>query len=695
MRISNFVVRPHRALALLLPLALVQGCSDSPTEVPGDAPAITAISPESLTPGAQAVLEGGNFGSTPDGNTVTVWGTEVNVLEATESSLTVRLPNFLCGPEGEAPVVVTVNGTNSDPFRHPFQPTEARELAVGELLRVASPEARCLILGQRGSRADYLVGIQSTTETVSAVTGVRVRGMEGGTASAASTAASVSGRSFDRHLRQRGIVPGREDAVSAATAAGVEWLASHRRAEAELRHRERRLLAARPELAAGPGSPVTTHGSRPARVPNTVEPGDTVDLSIPDISEDDFCQEGRDIRAVVRRVGDNSIFVEDVDNPAGGFDPEDYDLLSDEFDNQIYEELESHFGPPSDLDENGRVVVVVSESVNRVSSSAVGFVVSVDFFPDQCPGGNGGEYYYARAPDPDGVVPDPDGETGNEFSVGRARQLAPLLLAHEVTHIIQFGRRLPEGRGAQAIWIMEGQATFAEEVVGHSYSGLQPRSNLGPEQLFGEYPPAEVSWYVNSIFGLVSYFGLGFDDDTPFRVDDAPHRCTWLTVEDNEPCDTQLVAYGTTWSLLRWMSDHFGDEFGGGDRELQRRIIDSSRSGFAVFEHLLGMPKEEFLAPWAATLYADDRIQGTPDALLTFPSWNLRAVEDGVIDEAHLIPAQPGFTDFETDVQVAAASSYYQVLRGVSGHPPFALAAETSDGGALPDHMQLWVVRLR
>jgi hypothetical protein len=692
-----------RPPAVLLVLLLAQGCSDSPTENdvdPGDAPTILSVSPELLTPGSEATLTGANFAANPQNNTVTVWGTRVSVLGGDQESLTIRLPDFVCGPSGEAPVVVAAGSQSGAAFRHPFEPVGTRELSVGQLVRIPAPEARCLILDPRGSRADYLVGIQSTTGTAGTVAGVEVRGMRGGSTAAASL--SVAGRTFSQEVAGRTLsTPSAHQTTHGGELAAIEELmAEHRRGESEIRRREARLLASGELLQSRAGPALAgahAQGSSPAKVPANVQPGDTVDLNVPDLTTDNFCQNGRAIRAVVRRVGDNSIWVEDVENPQGGFTSDDYDLLSDEFDDHIYEELVSWFGEPTDLDNNGRVVIVISEQVNRVTEQALGFVVSVDFFPDQCPGGNGGEYYYARAPDPQGVVPGPDGETGNTLSRQRARSVASLLLAHETTHIIQFGRRFQiPGAGTQQIWILEGQATLAEEVVGHSYSGLQPRTNLGASVVFGEYDPTEVSWYLNGIFGLVSYFGLGFDNDSPFRVEDAPHRCTWLSVEDHEPCDTGLVAYGTTWSFLRWMSDHFGDRFGGGEREFQRRIIDSSRSGFVTFEDLLGESRAELLAPWAASLFADGRVQGTPDPLLTFPSWNLPGIESGIIQQAHLRPTQRTFNDFESEVEVAAASSYYQLMQGTAaGHPAFAVSARTAAGDPLPDHMQLWVVRLR
>jgi hypothetical protein len=681
-------------LAAALIVVLV-ACGDGPTEqVPPEAgPTILSVTSGLLTPGSEAVLDGANFAGTTAGNTVRVWGTTVTVLEASSTSLRIRLPEFLCGPEGDAPITVTANGVAGDPFHHPFEPVGVRELAVGEFLRISHPEDRCLILGARGTRADYLVGSQSTTEMVGTITGVHHQGMRGGAQAGAAALLPGGDGTFSQAVDERRL--GKSDAggIEPATDPTARRLRLHRRAEADIRHRDRQALAAALDGARGPGPETAT--SRAPTVPRDVEPGDTVSLNVPDVSSNNFCDQARPVEALVRRVGTNSIWLEDVENPQGGFTSDDYDLISDEFDNEIYEEIVSYFGQPTDLDDNGRVVILVTQQVNRMTESSIGFVVSVDFFPGVCPAGNGGEYYYARAPDPTGSIPGPDGATGNTFTRDEAVSLAPLVLAHEVTHIIQFGRRIEVALSIPDIWILEGQATLAEEVVGHRYTGNPPRSNLGAHPILNDHPPTGVAWYLTGFFGLVSYFGLGFDQDQPFRVTSAPQECTWFSVQEPEPCNTGLVAYGTTWSFLRWMSDHFGGEFPGGERELQRRIVDSPRTGLAIFEELLGLNRPELLAPWAASLYADGRVLSSPDPLITFPSWDLLAIEGALIDQAHLVPVQRGFTDFQATPQVAAGSSYYQLLQGLGGHPPFALSARTGAGGPLPEHIQLWVVRLR
>jgi hypothetical protein len=693
--------RPHTPVLLgllVLPGVLaLAGCRDSPTGPPAGAVAVLSVTPEILRPGQEAVLDGQNFAGTPEGNEVLIHGDRVTVLEASSTRLRVRLPDFLCAPEGEVPIVVRVggdNGAESEPFLRAFEPVGVLDLAPGQYHLASFPEDLCMIVGASSAEAEYLVGTQSISETPATLTGVTVHGrVPGPPGTVAAVAAGMRSSGIHRSLgpgASSGLRPW--SGASAASpedgpAGGADRWIRHRAAETLLRTDERRLVdrilrapVAR-SLAAAPRSP---------RVPGNVQPGDVVELRVPDVSDEgNSCTDGRPIEAIVRRVGSRSIWVEDTDNPSGGFTGGDYELLSDEFDSEIYDEVVSYFGQPTDLDGNDRIVIVVSHEVNRMTR-ALAFVALSDFFPDQCPGANGGEYYYARAPDPQGSVPGPDGDDGPAYTRSAALSDAPRLLAHEVTHIVQFGRRLqlPNPDGIfQAIWLLEGQATFAEEVVGHRYTGAQPRANLGAmTALEGDFPPTGVGWYQVPFFDLAVYYGFDAENG-------APEECSWLSVEDPEPCVSGRIAYGVTWSFLRWMADHFHDRFGGGEREFQRRIVDSPAWGFAVFGDVLGEDPTELLAPWAAALYTDRRVSGDP--LLSFPSWDLRDIEGRLVEEARLTPDGYSFENFSATVQVAAASSYYQLVRAQAGHPSFALAARSPADGTLPDHMQLWVARIR
>jgi hypothetical protein len=686
-----------------------------------ETPVIESVSPGVLRPGEEMTITGLRFAPDPSNNQVWIHGVEGTVLEASETSLRVRMPDFLCRPEGLAPVTVIANlGTSSSQY-HPFEPGPGTGVDVGELQLVQHPDHLCLLLDANSNGAEYLLGVQSTSQTAATRTPVRIRGFQGQTlaslqssirtSAAASTGEAASFQDVTRSRTARStpasprgqVTRDRERRLAqilppgSPTGAETRW-ALHRLAERELREAEARAMA--PALA-GRGSPgiARTRADRPATVPASSQPGDTVQLNVPDISTDNVCQNGREMTGVIRRVGDQSIWVEDVENPSGGFTSSDFETLSLEFDNRIHDEVTAHFGEPTDLDGNDRIVIVVTRKVNEMSANTLGFVVAADFadlLDVQCPGANGGEFYYARAPDPDGTIQDPDGDT-REYSRQDARSDAPVLLAHETTHIIQFGRRfqLPDFDGGQESWLLEGQATLAEEVVGHRYTGNSTRSNLGGALAFGSHPPTNTSWYVNPFVDLAVYYGLGIDsDDNFFRVSGAPESCGWLSVQSPEPCISGRIAYGVTWSLLRWLSDHFHHRFPDGDRAFQRAIIESPRAGFDVFHDVLGEDYRELLPYWAASLYTDGRLQGG-DPLLEFPSWDLRNIQSGLVPEAHLVADERDFESFDQEVTVAAGSTTFHLIGSSADQPPFAFSATSTAGSGLPAHMQLWIVRLR
>jgi hypothetical protein len=114
----------------------------------------------------------------------------------------------------------------------------------------------------------------------------------------------------------------------------------------------------------------------------------------------------------------------------------------------------------------------------------------------------------------------------------------------------------------------------------------------------------------------------------------------------------------------------------------------------ATLSQVAGTDVIPLLAPWAASLYVDGRLL-SGDPRLSFPSWDLRDIEEGLIPEARLAPEERSFTSFQREAEVAAGSTTYQIFRASLGHPPFAVSALTPAGQELPATMQLWVVRLQ
>ncbi len=661
-------------------------------EVVGPAPTVTAISPAVLRQGEDAFLDGEGFSSTPAQNRVRIGGRLATVLEASETSLVVRVPTGVCYPGGEVPVTASLGGSQSTPLLHPFEGPEATPMAVGEFRRITLSEAHCLRLGASGSSERYIVGAQSTTGSASSIIRFTLEGRRAAAAAGESTAHATHPPMTPESTRA-GALPATGRAPTAGEILVDDRFRRHRTFKTDLRQAEARSMA--PVLAEGiqAARAREAQAAHVAAIPGNVQEGDTVSLSIPDISVSDFCQNGRPLQAVVRSVGSGSIWVEDLENP-DGFSDAQYANLSNLFDYEILDEVTDYFGEPTDLDDNDRIVVVITEKVNRMNEFALGFVVTVDFFPNQCPAGNGGEYYYARSPDPQGVIPGPDGSTGNPYSVQDAIEDAPVLLAHETTHIIQFGRRLqlPGIEQLPTIWELEGQATLAEEVAGFRVRGLQPRQNHPFNIAFLPESSTEDDWFQARFVDLAVYYG--FRSRNSPRTAQAPHECGWLATDADGPCDYNRLPYGVAWSFLRWISDHLGPDFPGGEQAIQRQMIDNLNAGFDTLEDVLDQPIAPLLAWWAASLYTDGRVSSEADPRLTFPTWDLRSIDQGLVSPARLQPISRSFLTFSDERRVAAGASAYYLIEG-GARPDFTLQLRPVTGDALPSFIQMWAVRLQ
>ena len=208
-------------------------------------------------------------------------------------------------------------------------------------------------------------------------------------------------------------------------------------------------------------------------MPATAKVGDVINMKVP--TRPNTCLLSTPITVTVKAVGQHGIFVEDNANPAGGFSAADYQTLSARFDNEIYAVDVGYFGDPTDFDENTRVVIVITREVNKVTPTILGQVIFADLASrDDCPASNEGEYFYGRAPDPNASV-------GSAYTVANALLDAPIIIAHEFTHVIQIGRRgtYEAATDFQSQWEIEGPGDVrrgGERVSGdRALSGTEPR----------------------------------------------------------------------------------------------------------------------------------------------------------------------------------------------------------------------------
>jgi hypothetical protein len=628
---------------------------------------LTSVQPDTLVEGQSATLTGDGFGPAPAENTVLIGGIAATVTAASVTSLTVTVPAYDCRPARSVNVQVSVGGVSSNTVAHPLKPVGSSvSLAVGEQQILLDPAAFCLQFAASVASEAYLIGVQSVSEAPSNLQATRLIAATGfPTPAPPALLAGTQPTSVGQPIE-----PSEGD---------VRW-ARHRAAESQVRAADAAIIRSRANTAAFALSP----GASQVIVPGTVNVGDTV-KNVRVWALGGSCATFDSIAVVVRAKGARGIWVEDVNNPINGYTAPDFDSLSTYLDNVIFDTDTSYFGDPGDMDGNARIVVVVTKEVNR-RGSLLGFVGSVDFFSRAlCPTSNEGEFFYARAPDPTGTF-------GSAYARNDAFADAPFLIAHEFTHIIQFARRIPAG-AAFTRWLLEGQATFAEEVNGFAFTGRAPGQNYGFAVAFNTPPSTPIDWHVSAFIDLAVYYGF---ETQITRKAEAPHECTWIGSQsegNNGPCLSGREVYGVPWSLYRWAADHFGPAFPGGERGLHKAVIGNTLGGYANLASTVGVSIDTLLAQWAAALYVDDRVPGAT-ARLTLASWNLVNIESGLVATARLQPTEVGFAGFDMARNVRAGSSAYFRISGAA-RPATAVRARSSSDTALPGSMNVWIVRLQ
>jgi hypothetical protein len=175
------------------------------------------------------------------------------------------------------------------------------------------------------------------------------------------------------------------------------------------------------------------------------------------------------VTAELRYDGTKCLVYADVDTLAtGNFSTADLRAIGESFDNGIEATNVQYFGGYSDVDGNGKVIILISPVVNRLTPGGsggfiAGFFLSVDLYsPPAVPTGvsNEAEIFYLLAADP-------AAQWGNAFPVDFTRDTNISTTAHEHEHMISFSHRiLYEGGVVQQTWLEEGMAHMAEDLNG-------------------------------------------------------------------------------------------------------------------------------------------------------------------------------------------------------------------------------------
>lgn len=534
-------------------------------------------------------------------------------------------------------------------------------IGPGESFAVAG--ARTVTLTPGASDGQYVAVVVNTGTTAGASEGYSLRG-SGVTAPAAM--ALLPG-AFPRALRS--------DVGGAPTLDGAF--------ESRLRDRERidlppRWAAARASLTertatANSGfAPTARRGALPA----SMQVGDMVTVNVNGVES---CTNPIYHRARVAAVGAHSIILADSLNPSGGFTDADYARYAARFDTLVYPLDVGTFGEPTDIDGNGRIALIFTLEVNRLTPNGSptyvgGFTFSRDLFPvkataraQACAGSNEGEYFYLLAPDPLGRV------NGNRRTTGFVDTNTTAVIAHEFEHLINASRRLYVNNAPdfEVKWLDEGLAHIAEELLFYHEAGLAPRSNV-------DSPTIKATQRRATAFNL----------DMTGGGNTTRYRSYLAKPASSSPyaADDSLTTRGAAWSFLRYLADHAA----GGDGNLFMRLANGPGIGLANLQAVFGKDTPTQVRNWA-TSHAVDDVAAT-EVVLQQPSWNWHSIYTTLDGSYPLqLPSLVDATTYSGSL-VAGGAAYYRFAVTGESTASITLGGASRAGGS---HVQLVVVRTR
>ena len=643
--------------------------------------AISGTDPVVLLEGTTATVFGSGFSAVAELNQVSIGGLPARVTSATETELSIEVPRADCLPPRRADLRVTV-GSRSDVRTVGVTPRtqEDLELPLGHYRYTYAGDG-CLHLPGDASGGEYLIGVVSTSEAPSSLTPVTMTSIVGDPAvRGRATLVAASGR-----LRQPVAATGSFALTTAPRAAPVGSASTFRREKVGGERdwgRHNQVMERNQEIVRqlGPMAPTMAR----ARRARALSVSDTLTLFA------DFeatCSARDQIRAVVRRVGDNTVWLDDIENPSTTFTDSELAYLDWFYATNVREVHEEYFGGLSDIDGNNRILIVMTKQVNRQDDEDPflgGWVWFGDLYPSaQCSTSNQAEIFYGRVPDPGGVF-------GRVWTKQQALAYYPSLLSHEIAHVVQ-GAASVFGGADFTTWELEGGATLSEQLVAYGLFGHGSGRNLG----YAAYQRGR-DWYGEWVSGLSRFFGWDSEDPTNSRrVPNAPEECSWLgrpTEGNDGPCkNASRAVYDVPSMVLRYAMDRWGDDYSGGEQALMRRLTRSPTKGLASLTEVSNWPAEQILADFYISLWID--LSGG-DAY-GMATWDLDDIWNRFPESARLRPYLSTSAEFHGRWSIRAGSTYYLRWLPTGSRGPTSLRVRSTNGGPVPGNVSVWAFRIR
>ena len=382
------------------------------------------------------------------------------------------------------------------------------------------------------------------------------------------------------------------------------------------------------------------------------------------------------VTATAKQVGQHIAIFIDTGAPRPGLSVFDLDTLRAVFDTQLYAADTAAFGRESDVDGNGLVIVLLTNTVNKMStqcastgSYVAGFFFGGDIDPVFRSRFNSAEIFYA-------IVPDSLETLSCQHKTSDVKLLVPSTFVHEVQHMISYNQHVLLRRGsAEVLWLNEGMSHYAEELGGRTFLTSNDSASFC-RYVRGDLQDAVQYLQALGSHPLVDTAGIG-----------------------------GIAERGAWWLFVRYLVDQFGqDTSRAAANAFTRKIDQTSLLGTANVSTQTGVPFATLVERWALANWVSDLPGFTPPAELTYKKWAFRSAYAAVsrwcgspLGFPLVAPAAaPADVNLSGRMWSGTGAAYQRVLQA-PGDAGFRLGFGDSAGVQLPGALEprLNVIRIR
>lgn len=385
------------------------------------------------------------------------------------------------------------------------------------------------------------------------------------------------------------------------------------------------------------------------------------------------CNSFVSVTATAEYVGPNAAIYVDNASPTGGYAPSDIAAAGALFENPTYglHVLDTTaFGPESDVDGNGVVVILLTPRVNKLSGTCSGGIIAGFFLGLDLTSGsnsNNGEVFYS-------MVPDPTNATGTcAISTAQASDLLPVTFIHEFQHMISFNQHvLVRASGfTEDTWLNEGLSHYAEEL-----GGRQIDDSACPP---GTANSCRGQYISGDLYNAYDYL------DNP--------EATYL-IEPGTSNGT-LAERGANWLFVRWLVDQFATDTVLGTA-FTRQLVMTADHGSVNVENRTGVAFSTLVPQWQLANFVEGDtlfVQSAATSRLRYKTWDLRRIYT-LNNFPKQYPLVPAFmtTGVSRSGTLRAGSGYHLIVLRAPGDTAANLRLTTGNAAA---QARFGVVRLQ